>query len=177
MLRPLTIACTFSLLTLFFVGSVYAQLASNEDTLRGHTSIFVSVSIPDNEFARTVLNLEKEPLEGFVVHRLEQEGIHASTTFTNQTLILEIKLDLVEVASIDDEQMYVFVSHFQAIQPAKLATNRQAALATTWQRVQFGGITEQNASLLRETVFQNLEKFIADWKQVHRDSDERFSVE
>ncbi len=148
MLRPLTIACTFSLLTLFSVGSGYAQLASNEDTLRGHTSIFVSVSIPDNEFTRAVLKLEKEPLEGFVVHRLEQEGIHASTTFTNQTLILEIKLDLVEVASINDEEMNVFVSHFQAIQPAKLATNRQAALATTWQRVQFGVSPANEATCL-----------------------------
>jgi len=159
------------------IRSGYGQLASNKETLRGHTSVFVSVSSPDNEFTRNVLKIEKESLERFIVSQLEREGINASTTFTNQTLILEIKLDLVEVASINGEGMYVFVSQFQAIQAAKLATNRQPALATTWQQVQFGGITQQNAPLLRDTVDQNLEKFIADWKQVHRDSAERFPAE
>ena len=148
-------------------NSAQAQLASNKETLRGHQNVFVSVSTPDSEVAVNDLKLKKESLENFVVKRLRRNNIDVSTTFTNQTLILEIKVDLVKVASVDDQDFFAFVSQFEAIQAARLATNKQGALATTWRETQFGGITRENARLLRESVILNLEKFIADWNIVH----------
>jgi hypothetical protein len=158
--------------TIFFVlGSIAqtasGQLASNSETLQGHSSVFLSISTPEIDQTGRNVGLKKESLERFVLGRLEKSGIKVSTTFTNQTLILQVHVDLVKVIQSGETDVYAFISRFEAIQAARLATNRQSALATTWKATKFGAVTRQQANLLRDSVVQNLDQFIAAWTDVN----------
>ncbi len=110
-----------------------AQLASRKETLRGHRSVFVAVTTPESEVAVRQLGLVKPSLERYILAQLAKANIPASLEFTDQTLILEIQIDVHQVIQAKDLDVYAFVSRFDAIQPARLATNRQAALAVTWR--------------------------------------------
>ena len=147
--------------------SASGQLASNKETLQGHSSVFLSISTPEHDATGRHLGLKKESLERFVLSRLEKNGIKVSTTFTNQTLILQVQVDLLKVIQSGDTDVYAFVSRFEAVQAARLATNRQSALATTWKTTKFGAVTRQQAHLLRDSVVQNLDQFITAWSQAN----------
>lgn len=148
-----------------------AQLASRRETLRGHEQIFLNVNISDTEATNQTFGLRKESLEKFLLRRLDEAGIKATNQYTAQTLILEINVDLHQVAQTNEEQVYAFVSQFDAIQAAKLATNHEAALATTWKSLQFGAVSKAQSQLLRDSVVQNLDRFIEDWQAVNRPTD------
>ena len=100
------------------------------------------------------------------MQRLKESRIEVSTEYTDQTLILEIQVDLLKVIQSDDVDVFAFISQFEAIQPARLATNHQAALVTTWRSTKFGAVTPAQAGLLRDSVLQNLERFITDYLEV-----------
>ena len=157
--------------TLFVVASIaqtaWGQLASNEQTLQDHRSVFLSITTPAFDETGRQLGLKKESLERFVLSRLKKNGIQVSTTFTNQTLILQVNVDLLKVLRSNDTDVYAFVSQFEAVQAARLATNRQSALATTWTATKFGAVTREQASLLRDSVVQNLDQFIAAWNEAN----------
>ena len=120
-----------------FVQSASGQLASNKETLQGHSSVFLSISTPELADTGRHVGLKKDSLERFVLNRLQKSGIQVSTTFTNQTLILQVHVDLVKVIQSGETDVYAFVSRFEAVQAARLATNRQSALATTWKATKF----------------------------------------
>lgn len=157
--------------TLFLLASLTqtasSQLASNAETLQGHRGVFLSISTPEVDVTGRHVGLKKESLERFVLRRLEKNGIKASTTFTNQTLILQVHVDLLRVIQSGETDVYAFISRFEAVQAARLATNRQSALATTWKATKFGAVTRQQANLLRDSVIQNLDLFIAAWNQAN----------
>jgi hypothetical protein len=140
------------------------ELANKIETLRGHQSVFVSVSTPQSEDAIRRLGLVKASLERYIIARLADAKIPASLEFTDQTLILEIQVDVHKVAQGNQLDVFAFVSQFDAIQAARLAANRQAALAATWRATQFGAVTSEQAHLLRESVVSNLDNFIRDWQ-------------
>lgn len=147
------------------VRSVDAQLANKADTLAEHERVFLSVTTA--QLGETALGLKKESLEKHLVEQLEEANISVSTRFTNQTLILEVTIDLHKIAESDDVNIYAFVSRFEAIQAARLATNNQAALASTWDATQFGAVTKPEANRLRDSVTTNLKAFLEAWKKSH----------
>ena len=144
--------------------STSAQLASRRETLRGHREVFLSVNISDSETANRTFGLKKDSLEKFLLGRLAEAGISAANEYQTQTLILEIQVDLHQVVQVDDDQVYAFVSAFDATQAAKLATNREAALVTTWKSLRFGAVSQSQSQLLRDSVIQNMDQFIEDWQ-------------
>ena len=148
-----------------------AQLANKKETLRGHQSVFVAVTTPESDDAVRQLGLVKSSLERYILAQLAKANIPASVVFTDQTLILEIQVDVHKVIQTHDLDVFAFVSRFDAIQPARLATNRQAALAATWQATQFGAVTPQQSHLLRDSVITNLDAFIRDWQEVRQPGD------
>lgn len=162
----LRIATTLVIL-LSIAQATSGQLASNKQTLQGHTSVFLSISTPEIDETGRQVGLKKESLERFVLTRLEKDGIEVSTTFTDQTLILQVHVDLLKVLESGETDVYAFISRFEAVQAARLATNRQSALATTWKATKFGAVTRQQAHLLRDSVVQNLDEFIAAWKDAN----------
>jgi len=162
----LWISTTLSLLA-SLAQTTSGQLASNTDTLQGHSNVFLSISTPEGDATGRHVGLKKESLERFVLSRLEKNGINVSTTFTNQTLILQVHVDLLKVIQSGETDVYAFISRFEAVQAARLATNRQSALATTWKATKFGAVTRQQANLLRDSVIQNLDQFIAAWHEAN----------
>jgi len=147
-------------------SSSSAQLANRKDTLQGHRSVFVSVTTPATDDATRDLGLIKGSLERYVLDQLTKAGIPAATAFTDQTLVLEINVDLHRVVQSGDVTVFAFVSQFEALQAAKLATNRQSALVATWKAVQFGAVTKAESHRLRDSVTTNLDQFIKDWQAV-----------
>jgi hypothetical protein len=141
-----------------------ADLANRRDTLRGHTKVFVAVTTPETDDAVRRLGLVKTSLERYILKRLGEANIPASLEFTDQTLILEIHVDVHKVTQGNAVDVYAFISRFEAIQAVLLATNRQSALAATWRATQFGAVTTEQAHLLRDSVAKNLDQFIADWQ-------------
>jgi hypothetical protein len=152
------------LLALSIAGSASAQLANRRDTLRGHQRVFVSVTTPQSDDAVRQLGLVKASLERFIIARLTQANIPATTEFTDQTLILEIQVDTHKVLRAQETDVFAFVSRFEAIQAVRLATNRQPALAATWRATQFGAVTAEQAGLIRDGVIKNVDDFIRDWQ-------------
>ncbi|MCA9153017.1 MAG: hypothetical protein KDA92_27130, partial [Planctomycetales bacterium] len=84
--------------------------------------------------------------------------------FVDQTLILEINVDVHKVSTTGTEPIFAFVSQFEAAQAARLAANRQSALAVTWKSMRFGAVTKAQAGLLRDSVVANVDEFVRDWK-------------
>lgn len=162
MLRVLgtMVLCTLS------ATSSSAQLANRRDTLQGHRSVFVAVTTPATDDATRDLGLIKASLERYILDQLTKAGIPAATAFTDQTLVLEINVDLHRVVQSGDVTVFAFVSQFEALQAARLATNRQSALVSTWKAVQFGAVTKAEAHHLRDSVTTNLDQFIKDWQAV-----------
>lgn len=158
-------AMTF-VLYLLAANSATAQLAGRQETLRGHRQIYVTVTLPEAEETTRELGLRKATLERYVLDRFKENNIPASTEFTDQTLILEIRVDLHEALKADDKRVYAFLTQFDVMQAARLATNQQSTLAATWRATQFGVVSRQQANLLRDSVLRNLDAFIADWKAV-----------
>jgi hypothetical protein len=148
----------------FATSPAWGELANTKETLRGHQSVFVSISTPQSDDAIRRLGLVKASLERYVLTRLADAKIPASLEFTDQTLILEIRVDVHKVTQGNELDVFAFISQFDAIQAARLATNRQAALAATWRATQFGAVTSKQAHLLRESVISNLDGFIRDWQ-------------
>ena len=155
--------CTACVLLLLSVNSVLAELASSRDTLRGHHNVFISVTTPETADAIGKLRLVKSSLERYLVDELKKSQIHASVRFTDQTLILEVHIDIHRVTQSNKADVFAFISRFDAIQAVQLV-NRQAALATTWRATQFGAVTPDQAGLLRSSVIKNLQQFIGDWE-------------
>jgi hypothetical protein len=141
-----------------------AQLAHKKETLRGHRKVYVSVTTPATEDATRHLGLVQPSLERYILAQLSKANISASAEFTDQTLILEIQLDVHKVIRADNLDVFAFISRFEAIQAARLATNGDAALAVTWRATQFGAVTVDQAHLLRDSVINNLDAFIRDWQ-------------
>ena len=164
-LRPLC-CLTALLLATGWPTDVRAQLANRKETLRGHRTIYLSISTPETDDAVRQLGLKQESLQRYVVQRLQESRIEVSTEYTDQTLILEIQVDLLKVIQSDDVDVFAFISQFEAIQLARLATPGQAALVTTWRSTKFGAVTPAQAGLLRDSVLQNLERFITDYLEV-----------
>ena len=149
-------------LSLILVTNAFAELASSKDTLRGHESVFVTVITPETDDAVRRLGLVKSSLERYLLDRLTQAEIPASSQFTNQTLILEVHVDIHRVVQSGNVDVFAFISRFDALQAVQLA-NRRAALATTWRATRFGAVTTVEADLLRDSVIKNVEQFIQDW--------------
>ncbi len=119
LLRPLPFVL-FGLVVSQYPVIGCAELANRKETLEGHHSIFLSVNIPEAEEAAQRLGLKKESLERFLIDRLQKGGIAASLEYVDQTLILEIQVDLLKVIQAEDSDVYAFISQFEAIQPAQL---------------------------------------------------------
>lgn len=154
-------------------GPAFAQLSSDVASLQGHERIFVAVSTPNTDVATQDLGLRKESLEKYILKRLEKAGVDASTTFTDQTLILEVNVDLIKVVESDGVRIHAFVSNFEAVQATVLAKSRRTSLATTWKSHKFGAITKEQSKLLRESVVKNLDNFIKAWEEAQADSGEK----
>jgi hypothetical protein len=152
------------LLMLLLSTPAASQLAHKKETLRGHRKVFLSVTTPATEDATRHLGLVQSSLERYVLTQLEKAGLTASTEFTDQTLLLEIQVDVHKVLRADSRDVFAFVSRFEAIQAARLAANGEAALAVTWRAMQFGAVTSDQAHLLRDSVVNNLEAFLRDWE-------------
>lgn len=165
-LRPAWLGCLAWLLLGSWPTLSEAQLANKKETLRGHRTIYLSIVTPETEQAVQQLGLKKESLERYIIEQLRENGFEVSTDYTNQTLILEIQVDLLKVAQATDSDVFAFISQFEVIQPARLATNRQAALVTTWRATKFGAVSRAQANLLRDSVLQNLTQFIEDYRSV-----------
>jgi hypothetical protein len=165
-LRPTCLGCLACLLLGSWPTFSNAQLANKKETLRGHRTIFLSIVTPETDEAIQQLGLKKDSLERYILEQLRQNGFEVSTQYTNQTLILEIQVDLLKVAQSTDADVFAFISQFEAIQPARLAANRQAALVTTWRSTKFGAVSRAQVNLLRDSVLQNLAQFIADYRSV-----------
>lgn len=157
------IVCCFTTLT------AQAQLAGRQETLRGHRQIYVAVSVPEDDATTRELGLRKATLERYILDRLKEQNVPASTEFKDQTLILEIRVDLHEALKADGKRVFAFLSQFDCMQAARLATNRQSTLAATWRATQFGVISRDQAQLLRDSVLRNLDAFVADWKEAQKD--------
>jgi hypothetical protein len=110
-----------------------AQLANRKETLQGHRAVFVAVTTPAAEEVTRDLGLVKASLERYILDHLTKAGIPASTEFVDQTLVLEITVDVHKVIQSEDLAVFAFVSQFEALQAARLAANRQSALVTTWK--------------------------------------------
>lgn len=154
---------------LLFAAPAAAQLAHKKETLRGHRKVYVSVTTPASDEVTRQLGLVQSSLERYILAELNRANIPASTELTDQTLILEIQVDVHKVLRADNLDVYAFVSRFDALQAARLATNGEAALAATWRTTQFGAVTANQAQLLRDSVIRNLEEFIRDWQAVQND--------
>ena len=143
-----------------------AQLANRKETLQGHRSIFLTVNIPESDEVAQQFGLRKESFERYLLQQLQQTGVPVSNHYTDQTLILEIQVDLLKVIESDEGEVFAFISQFEAIQPARLATNQKAALVTTWRSTKFGAVTLAQKNLLRDSVLQSLEQFLRDFQEV-----------
>ncbi len=142
-----------------------AELASRKETLQGHRSIFLTVSIPESDDVAQQFGLRKESFERYLLQQLQQTGVPVSNRYTDQTLILEIQVDLLKVIDSDEGEVFAFISQFEAIQPARLATNQKPALVTTWRSTKFGAVTLAQKNLLRDSVLQSLEQFLREFRE------------
>jgi hypothetical protein len=162
--RSITVTSLAALVVLLLTATAASQLGHKKETLRGHRKLFVSVTTPATDDATRHLGLVQSSLERYILAQLDKANIEASTEFTDQTLILEIQVDVHKVLRADQVDVFAFISRFEALQAARLATNGEAALAVTWRATQFGAVTADQAQLLRDSVIRNLDDFIRDWQ-------------
>ncbi len=145
--------------------------SSRGETLAGHERIHLAVRLPENSSQLRALGVRRASLEQFVLNLLRGAGIDASTEYSDQTLTLQMSLETASLTDagrrIAEVEDIAYLVELDAIQGAKLATNRQAALVSTWRTLQLGLVRRGATAPLRQSVERSVTTFIAQWKLVH----------
>lgn len=158
----LRLAFCIWLVSLLYTSPAVGQTVSERGSLNGHQGVLLVINIPRSEPVHR-LGVRRTSLEQFVLRRLKKEGIEASTKFTGQTLVLELRVDVFKVIESGDTTVYSFVSDLEASQVARLVALDKMGLAVTWSSTKFGIVTRSQPHVLRDAVEQTVKNFLNDW--------------